>query len=54
MANFHNELDRIQVKYSKDAKATEALKEQAKAFYEFLSDFIQKAQDKKNNSVSLS
>ena len=54
MANFHVELDRIQAKYGKDEKATAALKEQAKVFYELLTDFIDKATQQKNNSVSLS
>ncbi len=54
MANFHTELDRIQAKYSKDDKASAAIKELSKVFYELLTDFIDKATQQKNKSNPLS
>lgn len=54
MANFHNELDRIQAKYSKDETAAAAIKELSKVFYELLTDFIDKATENKKKSIPLS
>lgn len=54
MANFHTELDRIQAKYKADDKATAAIKELSKVFYELLTDFIDQARQQKNNSNPLS